>query len=159
MFPLGMILSHHKEKVIRFTEKHLIGLIVVLVLLMVAIPLQGYYYYTWTTNAQAIYSQYNTFIIPYTLLITILCFYFFSTKDTYRKTLIKLSTLSFFVFFIHVAIIYTFWRVLEPFFIQSQNYFLGTAFFSLFFFFFVTGMSFLLADLFHRIPKLSKLTG
>jgi surface polysaccharide O-acyltransferase-like enzyme len=159
LFPLGMVLSHNEERMVSFTKRHLKKLVISLFFLAILIPLQSWYYYLWTGNAQAIYSQYNLFVIPYTLLIALFSFYLFPKSDTVKKTIVKLSNISFFVFFIHVAIIYTFGSFIESLFIQSQTYYLGSAILSMLFFFFVTSMSFLLADFFHRIPKLSKLTG
>lgn len=159
MFPIGMIAAHHEEKIQSFTKKHFILLSMLPLLLICLIFTQSWYQYTVLRNAQAIYSQYNPLIIPYTLSIAAIVFFLCSYIQKYRNIIMRLSKLSFFVFFIHVAIIYTFWGMFKPFFLQTESSFWVTVGFSLFFFMFVSCISFLIADLMHRIPKLSKITG
>ncbi len=159
LFPLGTIAAHHEEKIVSFTKKYFQEITCGVIFLAILIAFQGWYLYAVSKNLQAIYSQYNVFVIPYTLLIAVTFFCIFSNKEKYKNVLMKLSKLSFFVFFIHVAIIYMFWDYFKPFFLETQSSFVNNALFSLFFFLFVTMMSFLIADLFHRIPKLTRLTG
>lgn len=160
MFPLGMIASHHEKRVLSFTKKYFSILLSATLLTMFAVFAQGWYLYTTTRYPQAIYSQYQPLVLPYTLLIAAIFFPYFSMHDIYKKIIMRLSRLSFFVFFIHVAIIYTFWDwIIEPVFHLSRETLLTQLGFDVFFFVFVAGISFLIADLLHRIPKLSKLTG
>lgn len=148
MFPLGMMASHHEEKISSFSRTYFRQILALLVLIVIGIMAQGWYYYQFTKNLQAIYSQYNAFVLPYTVLIAAIFFLICSQTNRYKGFIMQLSKLSFFVFFIHVALIYTFSENFKPF-IYSP----------LLFFAFITSMSFLIADLVHRIPKLSKITG
>lgn len=159
MFPFGMIAAHHEEKIFNFTKKHSIPLFITTVVVLGCILAEGWYYYLMTQKPQAIYSQYNAFVIPYTILIGLLFFSLFSQVDRLKPVIMRLSKLSFFVFFIHVSIIYTFWNILKRVSIQTQSSTIDNFIFTLFFFLFVSGMSFLIADLTHRIPYLSKITG
>lgn len=160
MFPLGMLVSHHEEKMLSFTKKYFSILLSATLLTMFAVFAQGWYVYTTTHSAQAIYSQYQPLVLPYTLLIAAIFFPYFSMHEIYKKIIMRLSRLSFFVFFIHVAIIYTFWDwIIEPVFQLSRGNILTNVGFDMFFFIFVAGISFLIADLIHRIPKISKITG
>lgn len=159
MFPLGMLAAHHEQAIYEITKKYIWYFLLVLLLLITIITIQDWYYFTIAKKFQGIYSQYSIWIIPYTLTLAAIVFFLTAKQERYKQIILKLSKLSFFVFFIHVAIIYTFWNVAEPLFIQTEKSLFGNLLFSLCFFFFVTGLSFFIADLIHRIPKISKLTG
>jgi hypothetical protein len=72
----------------------------------------------------------------------------------------QLSTLSFFVYFIHIVVLEVLWRSwLNAWFQQSQTHIAETVWFDPLFFFLVAGISFAIGYVLHKIPKLAKIVG
>jgi len=147
VFLIGMLAARNKDRLFNFAKKWKYFLIV-------AAGYAGYYVFTEGKNLYyqiynigAIYSQYRPSVLIYTILIGLFFIYVF--RDTNLK---KLSSLSYFVFFIHVIILETAWKTFSKFVSPSP-------FFDITFFLTISVTSFLIAFLAHKIPHLSKLTG
>lgn len=158
-FPLGMIASHHQEKILQFVKRNVYSLTALLLLCMLLSFGQSFWFYETTKRLHFIYSQYQPIVLPYTLLLASLVFFFYSQCNKHKDLILTLSKLSFFVFFVHVSVMYTFWGSIKPLFIYTQTTVFSNLFFTVFFFGFITTVSFLLAFLFHKIPYIAKLTG
>ncbi len=159
-FLLGIIACHHEKAVLQFVKQKFWFLLLLLIILMGAVFYESYLYYFFTKNLDAIYSQYRPLMLLYTLVLGSLLYFVFFTCRYYQKTILYLSRLSFFVFFVHVAILYLYWytigiRVVTA----SHGKILEQLWYDPFVFLFVTCLSFAIAAICHKIPKLRLLTG
>lgn len=112
-----------------------------------------------TGNYFNFYSQWRPSIMIYTILIG-LSFFIIFEKLIKPNFLQKLSKLSFFVFFIHVVVLEKFWSLIGKnlFDLMSQNS-LGKILFDPIFFIITASISFFVAFIIHKVPKLNKITG
>ena len=147
VFLIGMVAARNKDKIFELAKKWKYAL-------ATAAGCTGYYVfaegknlYYQIYNIGSIYSQYRPSVLVYTILIGLLFFYTFRGVN-----LKKLSELSYLVFFIHVIILETVWRLFSKF--VNPN-----PLFDITFFLTVSAVSFLIAFLAHKIPHLSKITG
>jgi surface polysaccharide O-acyltransferase-like enzyme len=161
MFPLGMVASHYQEKILQFSKKYIFILCGFMFFSMLFAFLQSWYLYEKTKNIHSFYSQYQPLVIPYTLALFATMFHFFYQKQHFKKFIMLLANVSFFVFLSHIAIFYTIWS-----WIGYKYLFLGTRatmgermFYDIFFFALITVLSFALGIVIHKIPYLSKITG
>lgn len=162
VFFFGMIASHHREEIIHNVKKFFWIILVITIILMYEVYLESQWYYLDTKNLDAIYLQFRPSVFFYTLfLFSLFLFVFRNTqKEIFKKIVTVLSRLSFFVFFVHIAILYFFWyNIGIKLFPLTRNTFLLRIGYELFFFLFVASISFLLAAIIHKIPKLKFLTG
>jgi hypothetical protein len=86
--------------------------------------------------------------------------YYFFSKIKEINIIKLLSKLSFFVFFIHVLVLEILWfAIFKNIFINFGGLIAGNLIFDCFYFISVLFVSYFIAFLIHKIPKLSKLTG
>ena len=147
VFLLGMVAARNKDRLLEFSKKWKNFLVAALAATGFYVFIEGENLYYRTYNIGAIYSQYRPSVLVYTILTALLLFYIFRKVD-----LKKLSELSYFVFFIHVIILELAWKMFSKF--VGPNPIFGIAFFLT-----VSGISFIIAFLAHKIPHLSKITG
>jgi len=160
LFLLGMIASHYQERILALTKRFLKQIVFCFVLILSLVYIQSDVLFLNTRNITYIYSQYHPTIVLYTLLLFGLIFYFFNGYKKHIKKIALLSRLSFFIFFIHVAILEFLWdKVLLRFITQSNGDIIKTFWFDPAVFLGVTGISFVIAFFIHKIPKLSFITG
>lgn len=136
-FILGIMASRHQAQLLKLSHKYqliLLGLIIFLAWFIFREGQTGNYY-----------SQWRPSVLVYSVCIAAF-FYQLFTRLKLPKFTHTFSNLSFFVFFVHVIILEVISRSLT----RTNNLVL----FSL-----VTGISFGLAFLAHKIPHASKLTG
>jgi hypothetical protein len=116
--------------------------------------------YLSTGNYLAYYSQWRPSVLIYTIFVGLILFYLFEKPKFQFSWAEKLSKLSFLVFLIHVIVLEATWSLIGKnlFNLFSGNIF-GKIFFDPIFFVLVGGISFLLAFIIHKIPKLYILTG
>lgn len=146
-FYLGIILAHYQFQLVSFIAKTKYFILVILFLSGTFVFLQAYSLYYLTHNYLFFYSQHRTSILIYTLAFGGFFYYLFD-KFKILPNLIKIfSSLSFFVFFVHVLVLELFLKYVNPH---------PTAFI---FFLAISSISFLIAYIAHKIPYLSKLTG
>lgn len=145
IFLIGMTVSHNREQIMVFLNK------IKYILAFLSVTLAGYIFwqgktgYYRTYNIDAFYSNWRPSVFTYTLILAGVLFYFFNKYDIGRKYFIKLSKLSFFVFFAHVAILESLWRYL----VWNDLIFFGV----------ISSLSFISAYIFHKIPGVYKITG
>jgi probable poly-beta-1,6-N-acetyl-D-glucosamine export protein len=159
-FIVGMVAAKNREKIHLFIHKAKYILIPAMILMSYYVFAEGLRRYLSTGNFMAYYSQWRPSVLVYTLLVGLAFFHIFEKKGLQFSFVEKISKLSFFVFFVHVIILEKFWTLFGKnlFNVLSGNS-LGKLIFDPVFFGAVVLGSFLLAYLFHKVPKLSKLTG
>jgi uncharacterized membrane protein len=113
-----------------------------------------------TGNYLSYYSQWRPSILIYTLLVGLVFFYLFEKNKLQFSVIEKLSKLSFFVFFVHVIVLEVAWSLFgKSLFSLTSGNAIGKIFFDPIFFVTVAGISFFIAFLLHKIPRLYKLVG
>jgi hypothetical protein len=130
-FILGIFAAHHELRKFKL-------------IFLASIPILAWYIFR-EGQAGNYYSQWRPSVLLYSACIAIF-FYHLFTRIKLPKFTRTLSSLSFFVFFIHVIILEVVSKSLGP----TNNLAL---------FLLVTSISFTVAFLAHKIPYLSKLTG
>lgn len=152
IFLLGMVASRHQNLSQKLSGWKI--LIAIMPGIFAAIVfLEGKMLYLKTHNYLYFYSQWRPSILLYTITAAGLLYGFFSRSRLNEKIIRTFSRLSFFVFFIHVIILESFWNIIGKKIIGTE------LFFNLIFFISVAGFSYAIAYLIHKIPHLSKLTG
>jgi hypothetical protein len=142
--------SRNIDYLMSLVAKFKIYLIIATILFGSWVFLEGRNLYLATRNYLYFYSQWRISVFLYTLSFGAISYYFFSKKDLNEAIIKKISGLSFFVFFIHVIVLEYVWKYIGT--------YVGQFWFGLTFFLIVSGISFSLAYLAHKIPLLSKLT-
>lgn len=146
VFILGMIAFNTQEQILKFAKKFWPLLLIITIGAGFFVFWEGLKNYYSTYNFQYYYSQWRPSVLIYTLSIASLGYYVFS-KIRFSSQLIKsVSNLSFAVFFVHIIILETIWKYWHV----SNDLLLFTL---------VTGGSFALAYVLHKIPHLAKVTG
>ena len=160
VFIIGMIAARHKDRITEFVVRTKKYLLLGIGILGFFITAQGRYLYFRTFDIKAFYSQWRPDILIYTVCLGAFLFYLFGQKRFQSAFFEKLSGLSFFVFFIHVAILEYVWRYIGNglFNLISGNIF-GRFIFDPLIFILTSSTSLLIAYLVHKLPHLSKLTG
>lgn len=156
-FIFGAVMSHHQQSLYSFLNKYKYYLAALVVFLVVFVFWEGGSRYIQTGNYLSFYSQWRPSILAYTFCLAGLLYYLFNRVDIPVEPIKLLSKLSFFVFFIHIAILEISWRYLFVYVFPSslQN----LVWFDAVFFLYVAATSFLIAYICHRLPHLSKITG
>jgi len=159
IFLLGIIASHHLDKVIRIIKRWKILFFLSTIAVTFYIFFEGKNLYYKTHNYYSFYSQWRPSVLIYTVLLACSLYALFDRKNTHVLIIKKLSSLSFFVFFIHVEILELIWPVIKNNIFQKHLFFGEQLWFDPFFFLSVAVCSFLVAFFAHKIPKISKVCG
>lgn len=149
IFILGIIASHHQNDILNFVKKYKYLFLSFTIILAFAITFDAGWQYQHTKNYLFFYSNWRPLAFIYTLSTSSLLFYYFSKLKINNDLIKKLSSYSFFVYFIHIIFIE----------IVCQNF---PKFFSIhtpILFLFAATPSYLLAYIVSKIPYLSRLTG
>ena len=146
-----MAASHNQQKIVYLLNKVRYFLLPLVLLLAYYIFDEGRSLYLKTYDIGKFYSQWRPDILVYTLLVSASFYIFFVRTDFEHNFIKKLSKLSFFVYFIHVLILEYVWGFL--------NGYVNTFGFGTIFFLLVSTISFLLAWVVHKVPKMSKIMG
>lgn len=152
VFILGIAIAHFKGWSFKGSRTIIYSLIFPILYLGFYIFNEGKNLYFKTYDIKAFYSQWRPSVFIYTILIFIYLFYIFENRNFGSKIVKTLSRLSFLVFFIHVMIIEVLWKTF------GYNFYTALGF-DILFFTTVTGISFLIAYIIHKIPNLAKITG
>jgi surface polysaccharide O-acyltransferase-like enzyme len=148
-FILGILVFLHQEKIINFVKKYLIIIISLSFVFAIYITLEGAFRYFKTQNYLSFYSQWRPSVLFYSITTFSLLFYFGKKTKITPQLIKKLSSYSFFVYFIHVIFIEIIWRFSGATYLENP----------LFSFLLVLIPSYFCAFLFSKIPGLSRLTG
>ncbi len=151
-FVVGIVAARNKDKIIFWVGRIKYFLIPLSLYLPYYIYKEGYYRYFKTYNIEAFYSQWRISVLIYTIVLAALLFYLLDKSKLQFKFIEKISRLSFFVFFVHVAVIEFVWK-------RAAGIQIDKFLFELIFFLAVSAVSFGIAFAAHKIPKLSKITG
>lgn len=152
IFIFGMVAAHNKDKIINFVKKWKYILTPSAVFAGIYVFWEGRFDYIKTSDYISFYSQWRPSVLIYTILLFGILFYLFEKSKLQFKFIEKLSKLSYFVFFVHVIILETYWKYIG---IYIYKFPLS----DVLFFTGVSGSAFLVAFIFHKIPRLYKLTG
>jgi probable poly-beta-1,6-N-acetyl-D-glucosamine export protein len=158
-FILGIIAGKNKNKIDAFVNKFKLFLTIPTVLLGLYVFWEGRSRYLLTGNYLSYYSQWRPSVLIYTILISLTFYYLFEYTKLKDSFIFRFSKHSFFVFFIHVAILEVFWKYLGKYIFNITGGVLGKIIFDPIFFAIVAIVSFLIAKFIHKIPKLQKLIG
>jgi len=153
------VAARNKEKIIQFIQKWKYIIFSGAALSGLYVFWEGRSRFLISNNYFNFYSQWRPSILVYSIFIGLTLFFIFGKK--FQLSLIqKLSKLSFLVFFVHVAVLESFWSLAGKnlFNLMTTNFF-GRILFDPVFFAIVAVMSFFIAFVLHKIPKLYKLTG
>lgn len=159
-FVAGMLAARNIEKINLFVHRFKYLLIPASILSGVYVFLEGFRGFVSTQNFWTYYETWRPSVLIYTILISLVLFHLFEKTKLQFSIIRKFSNLSFFVFFIHVAILEVMWSVVgKSLFNLIGSSLTGKIFFDPLFFALVTILSFGVAYILHKIPKLSKITG
>jgi len=157
VFYAGIVFANNKERFISFIRRWNLIFLFGASISAFYVFYEGQSIYFKTHNYFYFYSQWRPSVLIYTFLLAGFLYYIFD-RNIIRVSIIKtLSRLSFFVFFIHVLILEVLWNSIGAKFFKVQ--FVKDLWWDPLYFMAVTLMSFLIAYIAHKIPKLSKLTG
>lgn len=152
VFIFGIFAARFKGVTFKASRTIIYTLILPIIYLGFYIFNEGRNLYFKTYDIKSFYSQWRPDVLIYTILIFIFLFLVFENKSFGSKIVKTLSRLSFLVFFVHVIVIEILWRIFGYDFYRASG-------FSILFFLSVSGLSFLIAYLIHKIPHLAKITG
>ncbi len=159
VFFLGIFASHHKDKVLFIIKKYKIFLFLSAILLTVLLYLEGKIFYLATQDYRMFYSQWRPSVVIYTIIVASLLYYLFTISTKFNLFAKQLSKYSFLVFFIHVMVIEYTWNYwAEKILGQTQNYF-QQLWFDPLYFLMVVSISFIIAFVIRKIPKVSFILG
>ena len=159
-FVIGIIAARNKDKIDIFVKKTRTILTTLMLFGGIYIFWEGRNGYLMTHNYLTYYSQWRPSVLIYTILVCLTLYYYFEHTRLQGLLISRFSKHSFLVFFIHVAVLETFWLLLgKNLFIDISGTFVGKLVFDPIFFGAVASISFLLAYLLHKIPKLRHLIG
>ncbi len=160
VFIAGMVASHHQKPMLIFVKKYLVILLLATVGVVISIFYEGRSLYLASHNYLDYYSSWRPLILLYTFLLGAVFYYLIENSQKITSITQLLSKLSFFVFFIHVAILEVFWSlVFKQLFMTATHTIPGEIAFDLLFLTLVTVTSYALAYLVHKIPFVTKVTG
>jgi probable poly-beta-1,6-N-acetyl-D-glucosamine export protein len=159
VFVLGMIAAHNKDKIMEMIKKGGFVLPVLTILSGLFVFWEGRSRYFLTYNIHTFYSQWRPSVLLFTILTGLFLYSLFNREKNQFKITRSLSKLSYLVFFIHVVVLETVWKIAG----QNVSTILnktmsGRLVFDLFFFLIVSVLSFFIALIIHQIPKLNKIT-
>lgn len=159
-FLIGMLASHHEQRILHVVKRFFVPLIFILLFALFGVFYESKTYYLTQHNLNAIYSQYRPLMYLYTLILTSILFFVFSRRAYLKNIFLAISRLSFFVFFVHVAILYLYWYTIGIFLVTAtKGHILRELWYDPFVFLFVSSLSLLLALIFSKKLKLTWLLG
>lgn len=156
-FMLGIVTSHHQQSLYTFVNRYKYIITITTCLLGIFVFWEGGSRYLRTENYLSFYSQWRPSVLLFTLCFASLFYYLFNRVTIPEKPIKLLSRLSFFVFFIHLAIMETLWNNIFIHLFPTSLF--NLIWFDQIFFIVVAVTSFLIAFICYKIPKISYLTG
>jgi fucose 4-O-acetylase-like acetyltransferase len=157
VFYAGIILANNKERFVSLVKKWKLIFLFGTLIFAVILYFEGLNGYLKTHNYLAFYSSWRPSVLIYTILLAGSLYYLFD-RNIIRISIIKtLSRLSFFVFFIHIIVLEALWYLIGVKIFKIQ--FVKDLWWDPLYFIAVTLISFSIAYIAHKVPKLSKLSG
>jgi len=160
VFIFGIFVAENKNLFLLIISKCKYVLPIFTLSLAIFIYIEGKLRYLKTLNYLSFYSQWRPSVFIYSLSIICMLFYFLKKIDLKKIHLKSLSNLSFFVYFIHIAILTKVWgNAGLLIFNQITTGGLGRIIFDPFIYTIVVIISFTIAFFVHKIPHLKIITG
>lgn len=159
-FVIGIVMARNREKLGQFVRRWKYVFILLTTLTGSFIYWEGQTRYLTTGNYLSYYSQWRPSVFFYTVLVCLVLSRLFNKTKFQNLTIEKFSKLSFLVFFVHVIILEIVWRLVgkSVFYLFSSNAF-GRIAFDPIFFLLVFALSYSIAFLLHKIPKVARVVG
>lgn len=159
-FIIGIIAARNKDAINLFVHKWKVLLLLATSGMGIYVFWEGFSRFLATGNFLSFYSQWRPSVLIYTILIGLISFHLFEKTKLQFSAVVKLSRLSFLVFLIHVIVLETTWSIAgKSLFNLAGTSLAGKILFDPVFFGVTAGVSFLVAFIIHKIPKLYRLTG
>ncbi|EKE13371.1 MAG: hypothetical protein ACD_13C00022G0012 [uncultured bacterium] len=159
-FIIGIVSARNKEKINIFVNKWKHILPVITALLGLFVFWEGRTRFLATGNYLSYYSQWRPSTFLYTISIGLTLYYFFENTKNRNSIIERFSKHSFFVFFVHVAVLEGVWTAFaKSLFNLLGSDVAGKFLFDPLFFGVVTSLSFGLSYLVHKIPGAEKVMG
>lgn len=161
LFVLGMVLKNKESEIYSVVKRYWKLILATLIFSMAIIIFESQKFYYGTLNVNFVTSQWRLSVFIYCIFIFLLSMYFLKDKlNKHSKIILRLSNLTFFVFFVHPIFISVFWKFFGSYFFSlSMGNIVGNVWFNLFEFIFVTSSSFLVAYILSFIPKTKLIFG
>lgn len=160
IFVIGIISARNRNKIESFIKRFKIITPILTAFLGIYVFWEGRNRFLSTGNYLAYYSQWRPSILIYTLLIGLTFYYVFEHTKLRGTVMDRFSKHSFFVFFVHVAILEGVWSsVGKNMFTWASASVLGKILFDPVFFGIVALISFGISRLMHKISKVAKILG
>lgn len=156
VFILGMVVSHHQEKLLAFLLKWKKYLVIGTLFMVGYVTWEGRSRFLSSHNYLDFYTQWRISIFIYTLLLAGVLYTLFDSADRISTLMKKLSQLSFFVFLFHIIALEYVWNLVMKYLGQGVVYqvWFDGAFFGI-----VALISFMAALVAHKIPLVARITG
>ncbi|MDD3998892.1 MAG: acyltransferase [Candidatus Shapirobacteria bacterium] len=148
-FIFGVLAFLNQEKILNFVKKYIKIIVPLSLIMAIYITFEGALRYFKTQNYLSFYSQWRPSVLLYSITVFSLLFYLGKKVKIEEKYLKKISSYSFFVYFIHIIFIEIIQRFLPA----------ACLYNSLLLYILVLIPSYLCAFLSSKIPSLSRLTG
>ncbi len=158
-FVIGIVAAKNKNWIDAFVNKFRLFIAVPAGITGLYVFWEGRSRYLLTGNYLSYYSQWRPSIFIYSILIGLTFYYIFEHTKLKDSFISRFSKHSFFVFFVHVAVLEVFWKYIGVKLFSITGGFFGKIVFDPIFFFVIAMTSFLLAKYIHKIPKFQKLLG
>lgn len=160
IFFLGIVASHHQQRIMTVMKKWKYLVFFITVLLSFYVFFEGRNLYLKTSNYLSFYSQWRPSILFYTLFLTASLYFIFSKFQIFPALIKQLSKLSFFVFFVHIIFLEIVWNTVgNTLFTKTNTRIAENIWYDPFFFLIIASLSFLTAFIIHKSSFLTKLTG
>lgn len=160
VFLLGIALARNQERFKNFIRKWKLLLLFGTVAFAFVIFYEGLSGFLKTHNYLTFYSSWRPSILIYTILLAGFLYWLFDRNLKFISLIKAFSRLSFLVFFIHVIILEILWYTIgAKLFALTNGKIVEQFWYDPLYFLAVTTISFGIAFIIHKLPKLSKLTG
>jgi surface polysaccharide O-acyltransferase-like enzyme len=159
-FVIGIVAARNKDTINLLVRKWKYLLLLVTAGSGIFVFREGFNRFLATGNTLSYYSQWRPSVLIYTVALGLILFHLFEKPKFQFPLVAKLSKLPFLVFLIHVIVLEVSWSFFEKnlFIFFSRNT-IGKILFDPIFFGITVGVSFLIAYILHKIPKLYRLIG
>lgn len=158
-FVVGMVASHNQNILFNWVNKYFMALLILLFTCAYIVTNEARTLYIATQNYLDYYSSWRPSILVYTFVFAAVFYAIFENYKKFYRLAQTLSKLSFFVFFVHVAVLELFWKIAGKQLFENLQTSAEKTVYLLLFFGVVTGVSYGIAYLVHKIPHISKITG
>lgn len=162
LFFLGMIFMQHQNSLKKIIKKYTTLIIIFFIISLLFVLSEGkmLYFGTYTRNSEFFTSQWRPTVFIYTIGFFLLSIRYIPIQKNSTAIIDKISSLTFFVFFIHLIFVHIFWKLFGAYLFSVSIGKIGqTAWFDPFAFLFVLSCSYIIAFIVSLIPTVRNLLG